>query len=160
MSLRNYSEEFQFDYKWQSLGNLTATASISATDKSKAAVEALECVVDEVDPGTVAVNYRFLCDANAKAQIVDVYAMRGNDHYTRICTLALTGGQAVYGAAAVFCDTVVVSNEEWPTKIGAASPVNDDIASIAINTHGYSSILFLATTFGSTNALQIQKARI
>jgi len=160
MSLRNYSEEFQFDYKWQSLGNITATASISATDKSKVTVEALECVIDKVDPGTVAVNYRFLCDADTHAHVVDVYAMRGNDHYTRICTLVLTGGKALDGVVGVFCDTVVVSNEEWPTKIGAASPVNDDIASIAINTHGYSSILFLATTFGSTTALQIQKARI
>ena len=159
MSLRSYSEEFQFNYNWQSLGSLTATASISATDKSKVTVEALTCVIDRIDPGTVAVNYRFLCDGNAEAHVVDVYAMRGNDHYTRICTLAITGGQAVDGTVGVFCDTVAVSNEEWLTDIGVASPVNDDIASIAIHTHGYSSILFLATTFGSTNALQIQKAR-
>ena len=158
MALRSYSEEYQNAYNWQKVGILTAAATVSATDKSKATMEALESVVDEVEDGTVSVNYRFLCDSNADSNVIDVYAMRGNDHYARIATLTLTGGQAADGTIGVFCDTIAVTNEKWLTSIGVASPANDDYASIALNTHGYTSFLFLATTFADAQ-VQIEKAR-
>lgn len=158
---RVYNEEFQFDYKWKGLGDtIDGTASISATDKSEDTVEALTCAVDEIESGTVAVNYRFLGNgSNNDSNVLDVYAMRGSDHYTRVGTVTLTLGQCVYNSTYDIHDTAVISNEQWPTSIGVASPANDDAASISINTHGYSKILFLATTLNSTG-IQVQKARL
>lgn len=160
--MSRYSEEFQFQYDWESVGILAAAVSISQTDKSKATVEALGVIVDKIDDGTVAVNYRFLCDVDAQSNVVDIYVMRGDDHYTRLGTVTLTGGKAVVtltnGTVGVFCDTAAMSNEKWQTSVGVASPINDDYASISLNTHGYSSVLFLATTFADTN-IEVQKAR-
>lgn len=159
MGERVYAEDHEQQYDWSNVGTLSAAASAPTTNKSRKVVEALESVVDTLEDGTKAVNYRFLCDSDGDSNVLNMYAMRGDDHYTLIATLTLTGGTQVDGSIGVFVDTIVVTNEQWPTEIAVQNDAANGIANIALYTHGYSKFLFLATTFADAE-VKVEKARM
>jgi len=158
-------EEFVSQYGFESMGIITAAQAALGTDKSAATTHALAAAGlarKKLPAGTQAAILRFLCTADGEAQVINVYAMYGdNDHYHLAGTWSLTGGKQVDGTIGVFVDTVAVSGttEVWPSIIVESSDANDSIATLALKTHGVSNLLVIATTLGSTQ-LKVEVARI
>lgn len=159
-----YSSEFQHQYEWEVAKILTTAQAALGTDKSVATVHALTATGIarfQPDDGAVAMEFRFLCSADADSNVINLYAMRGDgDHYELIATLTLTGGTQVIDSL-VAVDTIVetANTEVWPTAIAVMSQANNSVAKIALNTHGYKNFLFIATTLNSAS-LKIQKTRL
>jgi len=158
-------EEFVSQYGFESMGIITAAQAALGTDKSAATTHALAAAGlarKKLPAGTQAAILRFLCTADGEAQVINVYAMYGdNDHYHLAGTWSLTGGKQVDGTIGVFVDTLAVSGttEVWPSIIVESSDANDSIATLAFKTHGYSNLLVIATTLGSVQ-LKVEVARI
>jgi len=159
-----YSSEFQHQYEWDVAKELTTAQAALGTDKSAATVHALTATGIarfQPDDGTVALEFRFLCSADADSNVINLYGMRGDsDHYELIATFTLTGGTQVIDSI-VAVDTIAetANTEVWPTAIAVMSQANNSVAKIALNTHGYKNLLFCATTLNSAS-LKIQKARL
>lgn len=164
MGIKNYSSEYAQQYNWKNEGTISSAQSALTTDKSAALINALATakrVIVTVDDGTVAQNFRFRCSADADSNVINVYAMRGDDdHYQLVATLTLTGGSQVVSTQ-VFVDTIVLtaSTDVWPTEISINSRANNSVALVSLKTHGYKNFLFIATTLGSA-ALVVEKARL
>ena len=144
----NYAEAHVSQMDWYNIGNLTTVQVALTTDKSAGTVHALTStgiVLLNVENGAVAHNFRFRGGTEDQTAVVNVYAMRGDDHYTRIATLALITGTQSDGTY-LFVDSINISNEKWVDDIVAVSDGNDGIAQLALNTHGYTNFLFIATT--------------
>ena len=160
MNYKVYSNPAVDQHDWKPVGaNLTTVQAALGTDKSAATVRALTGtgITRYIVPESVsAISLRFLTGADANADILNLYAIRGDGHYELVCGITLTGGKQVDGDVGVFCDTAVVvgSTEVWPTSLSFSSQGDDGVAKLTLNTHGYSEFLFIATTLA--DALQVQ----
>ena len=142
---------------WQSAGTITVQQALLGADAlTHAAVKALadaNKVLIEVPQGWLAEELRWYSDAAANTvDIVELYAASTSDsnpdHYRHFATLTLTVGTQEFGSNK-FHDTVVaVSN--WLTDKGAVSPADNTFGSYALNNHGHSHILVIASTLNST----------
>lgn len=157
----NYSESHVSQMDWYNVDNLTTEQAALTTDKSASVVDALTSTgiaILTVENGTVAQDFRFRGGTDGQTAVVNLYAMRGtNDHYTRIATLTLTTGTQTDGTY-LFIDTITIANEKWIDDIVAVSDGADGIAQLALNTHGYTKFLFIATTLNPA-VLYIDTAR-
>ena len=150
-------ESYLKQYFWQSRGTITVQqALLGAAALTHAAVEALAAankVLIEIPQGWLAEELRFFSDSAAGTiDIVELYAASTSDsnpdYYRYFARLTLTVGTQEYGSNK-FHDTVVaVSN--WLTNKGTVSPANNTFGSYALNNHGHSNILAIASTLGST----------
>jgi len=160
MGSKIFTEETQTQREWSNAGVLTTAQVALTTDKSKDTVEALTSTgiaVVEISSGAPAMSFRFRTGANADSNVLNVYAMRGDDHYALIGTITVTGGtQVAVSGTSVFCDTVAItaSTEVWPTPLAAISQTNNSIAEFALNMHGVSKLLFIATTLASSMLIE------
>ena len=158
-------EEFVSQYVFESMGIITAAQAALGTDKSAATTHALAAAGlarKKLPSGTQAILLRFLCSADGDSNVINIYGMLGdNDHYHLAGTYTLTGGKQVDGTIGVFCDTVAESGttEVWPSDTVVSSDANDSICTLALKTHGFSNLLIIATTLGSTQ-LKVEVARI
>ena len=85
--------------------------------------------------------------------------MRGDDHYTRIITLATTAGTQTDGAN-YFIHSITSSAEKWVDDIVVVSDGANGIAHLELNTHVYSKFLIIATSLTADSTLYIDWARI
>ena len=142
--------------------DLSTVQAALGVDKSAATVRALTATGINrisVPECASAISFRFLTGADANADVLNLYAIRGDDHYELVCGITLTGGKQTDGDK-FFCDTAVVvaSTEVWPTSLSFSSQGDDSVAKLTLNTHGYSEFLFIATTLA--DALEVQIARV
>ena len=101
------------------------------------------------------VELRFQTTADGNAHVVEVWGAAGQDSVTLIATLTLTGGTQEVDSV-VFVDTIIASTQ----GLYAAGVVMDSAANricrYAVNTFGYSKLLFLATTLQASTTLKIE----
>lgn len=151
-----YAHSLIGQYPWLQKGVLTTVQAALTTNKSAATVNALTAtgiVIVKVDDGTVALDVRFRGVAtDADSNVINIYAMVGTDHYTRIAVLTLTTGTQTDGTN-LFVDTITIANEKWTDEIAVTSDAANGIAHVALNTHGMSRFLFIATTLNSTSII-------
>jgi hypothetical protein len=142
-------------YPWRNAGTLSTAQAALTTDKSAATVNALTSTgtvfVSPTD-NTVALDLRFRGGADGDSNVISIYAMAGTDHYTKIIDLTLTTGTQTDGTN-LFVDTLAGANELWADDIVVLSDAANGIAHVELNTHGYSSFLFIATTLNSSSVL-------
>ncbi len=150
-------------YEWNPAGTITVAGAL-AYDQSAATVNALaatKTILVEPANGTPALHFRFRTEADGDANVIELYAMRGeNDHYQKVAILTITGGKQVDSDVGVFCDTLAISanTEVWPTALATAPTTGADGTGIlSLNTHGYKKFLFIATTLAGTS-FQVDKA--
>ena len=163
MAILQYVLQASKQYPWEAAGSITTTQAALTTAKDSVTVNALaaavKVIINPVDL-QVATELRFITDDDADANVLNLYAMAGDtDFYKLIATITLTGGTTVApGTSKVFCDTLVLTAEKWPTSMKAMSPIANDIAGISLNVHGYKNFLLIATTLANT--LTVQKRRL
>ncbi len=156
MGTKIFTEEAQTQRSWNRISpNLTTAQATLGTDASKATVEALTATglcIYEIPHDASAGSFRFHTDADGDSNVVEVWALRGNDHYQLVQIIELTGGKQLDGDVGVFCDTLAftASKEVWPTAMAASSQATDSIAMFSLNFHGYEKLLFIATTLAGT----------
>ena len=150
-------ESFLKQYFWQNAGDITVQQAMLGSDSlTHAAVKALAAankVLIEVPQGWLAMELRFDSDsAENTSDVIELYAASTSDsnpdHYRHFAKLTTLVGTQEYGAKK-FIDTITPVSE-WLTSKGAVSPANNTFGSYALNTHGYSHILVIASTLGST----------
>ena len=153
-----YSRAEVLQYIWESIGSIDSSQSALENDKSAAYVNALDAaktiIFSPVD-GQVAFEIRIKGGANNEINVINLYAMRGDDdHYTLVATLTVTTGQQTDGNGNNFIDTIAKSNDSWPDNgIEVISNGNDSIARVAMNTYGYSKFLYIVPTLASADLL-------
>jgi len=150
-------EKYLAQYFWQVGGTITsAQALLGASALTHAAVEALAAakkVLIEIPQGWIAGELRFYSDAaDNTSDTIELYAASTSDskpdHYRHFAQLTNLVGTQAYGAF-TFIDTITpVAN--WLTNKGVVSPANNTFGSYAINFHGHSRILAIASTLNST----------
>jgi len=142
---------------WQAGGEITARQGLLAVSAlTHAAVKALgdaSKVLIEIPQGWLAGEFRFYSDsAENTGDVVEIYAASTSDskpdHYRHVATLTLTNGLQEKDAN-TFIDTISAVSS-WLTNKGAVSPANNTFASYAMNFHGHSHILAIASTLNST----------
>lgn len=153
-------------YPWRDLGS-TATAYLSpaANERDYATLVANHPDAAVFNLGSKRWNsmgLRFVTDDAADAWVVDVFASKGQDYFTRIATLTLTGGTQVGPAtatdvSAVFVDTIAVTNSMWAKTITETDNAGADrIARLNFDIIGYDTFAFVATTAQAAATLLIQ----
>ncbi len=150
-------ESYLKQYYWLTGGTITVQqALLGAAALTHAAVKALadaNKVLIEIEQGWLAEELRWYSDSAAGTiDVVELYAASTSDsnpdHYRHFAQVTLTVGTQEFGSNK-FHDTVVaVSN--WITNKGAVSPADNTFGSYALNNHGHSNILVIASTLGST----------
>jgi hypothetical protein len=142
---------------WRAGGEITVQqALLGAAALTHAAVEALadaNKVLIEIPQGWLAGEFRFYSDsADNIGDIVEIYAASTSDskpdHYRHVATLTLTNGTQEKDSN-TFIDTISAVSQ-WLTNKGAVSPADNTFASYAMNFHGHSHILAIASTLNST----------
>jgi hypothetical protein len=149
---------------WQKpCADLSTVQAALGADKSAATVRALTATGINripIPPLASAMSFRFLTGADTNADVVEIYAIRGdNDDYELVVGVTLTGGKQTNGSK-FYEDTAVVvaSSESWPTAVKFDSTALDSVARVTLNTHGYSEFLLIATTLA--DAIQVQVVAI
>lgn len=110
-----------------------------------------------------AVGFRFVVDDDGDAWVADVFVSKGQDFFTRIVTLTITGGTQIGPptstdtASGVFCDTIAASNEFWITEMNIVDGGGTDrIATIWFDLAGFDTISFIPTTIENNEVLLVQ----
>ena len=151
-------EKYLAQFFWQSGGVITVQqALLGAAALSHAAVEALAAankVLISIPVGWIAAELRFYSDGSANDEdVIELYAASTSDsnpdHYRHFAQLTTLVGTQEYGSNK-FIDTITPVSEHWMTRCNEISPANNTFASYILNTHGYSNILAIASTLGST----------
>lgn len=152
MGIPNYSSQFEGQYQWIEAGTITvAEPALAVNERDNASVEALadtKKVIIRPDDGTKALELRFRFDASSA--IFQIYAARGEDYYTRVCT-ATIGPSNQICSVGIFGDTITLSNQEWHGLVAEQS-VSDFIGRIRLETLGYDRFLIIASTLTATTA--------
>ena len=153
MNTVSYVRQAMAQSEWKSGLSLTTAQSALTTSKSATTINALTSTgIAIISPrdNSVALEIRFRGGSDGDSNILNLYAMRGdNDHYTRIAVLTLTTGTQTDGTN-LFIDTISKANEKWTDTIEVVSDASNGIAKVALNTHGYSKFLVIATTLNSS----------
>ena len=151
-------------YPWVTAGTITTAQTALGTDKSADTVDALasgKTVIISPSLDSVAFDMRFKTTGGSEndTDTVNLYAMRGDDHYTRILTMTLTQGTQTDGTN-TFIDTITGASEKWADEIEVVSDGANGIAHLELNTHGYSKFLVIATTLNNFSSIIVDWARI
>lgn len=158
---------FETQQMYTDQGSITTSVTTPAVGARDAmSVEALaNTIYYKIDNGVAGLEIRTRTNATENDTIVfDVLGVRDIraefDYYTRLGTITWTVGTQIADIGYTFCDTAVISNNASPVDMTAISPVGDYIASILLNTQGYSRLVFIATTLtgGKTVDIDIAKA--
>lgn len=147
-------------------GTLTiAQTALAVTGRTKAAVVALadaKKITYKADLFSSLIECRISTDADADAQVVNVYVSRGDD-FVLTGTLTLTGGTQTGPNSNVYVDTIVESDVSWLRPSGTrvvSGDGNNEMARWVLDLMGYSEVLFIATTLVSGTTLRIDIADI
>lgn len=110
--------KLSFPAKWVAVGSITTEASLAVTGRDVATVDALAAAktvkLSPPLPGAYAMLLRFRADGNADIDsVLELYAARGGDHYSRVATLTiLTGTQDTDTSTIHFIDEISPTNED------------------------------------------------
>lgn len=141
---------------------ITVAGSALTTDKSAATVHALTSTtykrVSLQGPYqfTPSLEFRFRVNGtNNQTNVVYLYAMADphgkGDHYKTVGTLTIKNGTQLDANSYRFVDEITIANEKWIDDVVVVDVADDDdIATLAINTQGYSDFVFVCTTLSST----------
>jgi len=149
---------FQPRGNWGNIGSLTAAKIAMGADKSDATIDILastRTIIYEIPNFWLAFELRFKGVAtDGDSNVINVYAERGeDDDFILLGTLTLTTGTQTDGTN-LYVDTIVETVAlKWPSTVEVMSGADNSIARIAMNTHGYRKLLFIATTLNSTSLL-------
>lgn len=151
---------------WINAGTLTTAQAALTTDKSYETVYALDStkrIIYDVEDLWITLEIRFKDAGGAgndnNTNIIEMYALRGkNDDFYTVDTYTLLTGTQTDGTNN-YIDKVTNSDPLWPSEIEIISAEDNSIARIALNTHGISKLLFIATTLASTDGLLVDIAR-
>lgn len=163
--LVNPSEDYVNQFTWEEIGDITVQQTALAVDGSDwdtiNALAATNKLVYYPNNGTVAFEVRFRCDVNAGDNVVNLYAMAGDDYARLVGTLTCTQGTLEYSATEFFCEEIVQSVENWisTTSVVCETGGANNMASLVINAHGYDRFIFVATTLlaGKTLTLDVRR---
>jgi len=99
---------------------------------------------------------RFQTTADGDSQVLETWGARGEDHFTMLNQLTLTGGTQEADNSLFFVDTITNAVEGLPKSAGLIDSGNNRIARVAVELAGYSKLLFLATTLVASSTLRVQ----
>ena len=150
--------KISFPNRWIAAGSITSqTSALAVTGRDVATVGALAATktvkLSPLDPGPYAMLLRFRADGAADIDsVLEMYAARGDDHYSRVATLTiLTGTQDTDTSTIHFIDEVTATNEDLihdgEENIAAG---DNHIASYYVRTLGNDRFIFIASDLDST----------
>lgn len=151
------------EYPWEHLGEITDNEdALGADEMDDASVEdfnGAKTVIWVPKKCKVALEFRFemngspddtsVLDCYVRCNKISSAGVISADHYTRVVTLSLIQGTQD-GDNDHFADSIIESNKAWlsGTTVVMPSSEDDHIARWLLNKHGYTNILFIATTLG------------
>jgi len=148
---------------WGLVGSITASKAALGTTGRKAsdvaAFTAGSYALWEVPLRINTAEIKFSTTTDLDAQVVNVYAARGNSDYVFVATLTLVGGAQTGPNSNVYVDTIDGGDtQRW--KANSIEVINgasaDHIARWRIDLDGYSRLLFIATTLVTSSTLRIE----
>ncbi len=150
--------KISFPAKWTAAGSITSeTAALAVTGRDVATVDALAATktvkLSPLDPGPYAMLLRFRADGNADIDsVLEMYAARGDDHYSRVATLTiLTGTQDTDTSTIHFIDEISPTNEDLIfAAVENIATGDNHVASYYCRTLGNDRFIFIASDLDST----------
>ncbi len=155
------------DFGWETAGETTTaytTPAVNERDYTNLTANHTDAVVFTLKPYRWnAIGVRFVVDDDGDDTVFDVFATKGiTDHFTRIATLTIKGGTQVGPdtstdtTAAVFCDTITVTNGNWITAVTVVDGAGADrMSTIWWDMNGFNTWAFVGTTVDDTTLVQI-----
>ena len=161
-SIPMYAADYQSQYVFTQIGTVTSAQSalaVTARDNTSVVnLAAAKKVIWNVPIGTAAAILRFRFDgSNNDSNVIEVYASKGADYYTRMATLTVLQGQQDWSGGE-FGDTITITNEEWGHGI-RLDTTTDEIGRLLFNTGGFDRFLFIVSTLAATT-VHIDIARL
>jgi hypothetical protein len=104
-----------------------------------------------------AIELRFQGTTDGDSNVVQVWGSRGPEHFTLLAILTLTVGTQEGDSSALFVDTITVASEGLPKEGVVCDSATNRICRYVVDLCGYSKLIFIATTKGSTT-LKIEAA--
>jgi len=152
-------------FGWETMGETTTaytTPAVNERDYTNLVANHADAVVFTLAPYRWnAILMRFVVDDDADDTVFDLFASKGQDHFTRIATLTLKGGTQVGPATStattggVFVDTITITNEFWYTTLHAVDGAGADrIASLRFDACGFDTFALVGTTVDDTTLVQ------
>jgi hypothetical protein len=151
----NASEDFVTPHVWRNVGSLTTAGGVlAAAEHLKATGDALaDTITFDIPPGTISLEIRFRGTTEGHAPVFEIYGCAGDDWYMNLTTCSPVVGTAIGPDSTLFADTIPsLTNEAGLSTIGVASGAVNSVARLALNVHGYSSLLFTLSTAATGNA--------
>ena len=148
--------KISFPAKWNVAGSITSeTTALTVTGRDVATVDALAATktvkLTPPLPGPYAMMLRFRADGAADLDsILEMYAARDNDHYSRCASLTvITGTQDTSTSTIHFVDTITPANEDALFD-GEESNLTNMIAHYYMRTLANDRFIFIASDLDST----------
>lgn len=148
--------KISFPAKWNKAGSITSeTTALTVTGRDVATVDALAATktvkLTPPLPGPYAMMLRFRADGAADLDsILEMYAARDNDHYSRCASLTvITGTQDTSTSTIHFVDTITPANEDALFD-GEESNLTNMIAHYYMRTLANDRFIFIASDLDST----------
>jgi hypothetical protein len=144
---------------WVAAGSITSEqAALAVTGRDTATADALAAAkivkITNKSPGAYAFLFRFRADgAENLDSVLELYAARGTDHYSRIATLTITTGTQDTDTSTIhFVDKIAATNEETllDGEEGAGTSNADFIDYYYVRTLGFDKFLFVCSDLDST----------
>jgi hypothetical protein len=98
-----------------------------------------------------AAEFRFQGVTADESNTVEVWGARGRNHFTLLGILALTVGTQHGDDALLFVDTITAASEGLPKNGEICDSATNRICRYVVDLAGYSKLLFIATTLGSSS---------
>lgn len=150
--------KISFPAKWFAAGSITSeTSALAVTGRDVTTVDALAAAktvkLSPPLPGAYAMLLRFRADGVADVDdILELYAARGDDHYSRVATLTtLVGTQDTDTSTIHFIDEISPTNEDLIfAAIENIATGDNHIASYYCRTLANDKFIFIASDLDST----------
>jgi len=141
---------------WQTVGTVSSTDTTPpVAERGYAAVAALaNTSIWTAGRDENIGEFRFAGDTNGDDFVVDVYASRGEDSFTLVCTLTMVVGQQVISTGLLAVDTITISAEAWLKEITEVNGETDKIGRIVLDLCGYDKWAFVPTTLDGPMTIQ------
>lgn len=142
--------------KWSNIGSITSEeAALGVDERDATTAEGLAAAkIVKIQPaGNVsAMLLRFRADGAADLNsVLELYASRGDDYYTRIATLTITTGTQDTGTSTIhFIDEIVATNEQALFDGEEGTTLSEYIGMYYLRTFGFDRFLLIASDLDST----------
>jgi hypothetical protein len=153
-------------FGWETLGETTTaytTPAVTERDYTNLAANHTDAIIKTITPYRYNnIGLRFIVDDDGDDTVFDLFASKGQDYFNRVCTITLKGGTvsgpgtSTDSSAAVFCDTLTLTNSNWITAITAVDGGGADRQStVWLDLNGYDTLALVGTTVDDTTLVQI-----